>query len=610
MKKLFGFIIASDLAAGIISSAFAARFGDMADKSWDWAREYVEEMADAGYINGYEDGTFRPAQSITKQEGLVLFARAMGSNDEKNREIVEMALDKYGAILDAEAYKLTYSKADIAFMLYRDALSIDDLDIYLKGELKNSPMKRYEAAIIITKAMGDEKIAKSNVLTDLDYKDALSIPIEAITYVYYVTDAGIMQGMGNNEFSPNTNVLRSQMAVMLSKTVNKMKPSFEEVKLTSIDTASKNITVKTKGGETKLYGYSDFTVARVDGEIVRYNAFPEGVDVVVTSFGSSVKYIDALSSQPDEEIVGIFKGYSNTSNELKITLATATSAKQNTYVCSGDVAIYYGEKAASINSFKENDKVQLSLSRGKVSKIVGEPKETIIKNAAVEEVAIGSEVTMTISHSSPDYDGNTYAVESDVTVKKNGAASDLRSIYKGDKVTLTIVYDQITKIEAESTEKRVKGTVVSVEISATPTLTVDINGEEKKYEIPKSVKIMINGENATVYDLRVGDTVNLTLDSDAVVNIDASVSTSTAKVVRGIVENINTSYGFLTVKVTDDEGNTSTEMIFAKSEVLVVDLTGSKKNFKNIKEGQEVTVTGTMSNGAFDAAVITIMTEL
>lgn len=606
MRKIISFIFAFAVAAG--TTVFAQTFSDMSSADLDWARSYVNEMADAGYITGYEDGTFRPSQSITKQEGLVLFARAMGASDDKNKEVIDIALEKYGAILDT--YNLTYSKDEIAFMLYRGALNENELDTYLKGNLKNSPMKRYEAAVIITKAMGDEALAKSNVLTDLDYKDALDIPIDAITYVYYVTNAGIMQGMGNNVFSPNTDVLRSQMAVMLSKTVDKMNPSFEEVKLTEIDTSAKNIMARTKSGDTKYYGYSNVSVVRVDGEAIQFKDMPVGVDAVVTSFGSSMRYIDILSSIPDEEIVGIFDGYSNTSDEFKITVTPVNSTKKQTYVCSDNVAVYYENKSASITSFKKDDKVQLSLSRGKVEKIEGEQQEEIIKNAKVEAISIDPEFTLTISHSSAEYDGKSYIISPDVTVRKNGAVSDFRSIYTGDKVTLTLVYDQIVKVVAESTERRVKGTVVSVAISSTPTITVDINGEEKTYEIPKSIKIMINGEDATVYDLRVGDTVTLTLDSNAVINIDASVSSSSAKVVRGIVENINSSYGFLTIKVTDDSGNTTTEMVFAKSDVFVADITGAKRTLKNIKEGQEVTVTGTMSNGAFDAAVITIMSEI
>ncbi len=51
---------------------------------------------------------------------------------------------------------------EIAYLMYKGALKKTDLDTYLKDdEKKDTPMKRYEAAIIITKAMGGEEKALS-----------------------------------------------------------------------------------------------------------------------------------------------------------------------------------------------------------------------------------------------------------------------------------------------------------------------------------------------------------------------------------------------------------------------------------------------------------------
>lgn len=80
--------------------------------------------------------------------------------------------------------------------MYKGALKKTDLDTYLKDDEKDTPMKRYEAAIIITKAMGGEEKALSELGVVLDYTDAREVPSNAIQYVSYATDAGIMEGMG------------------------------------------------------------------------------------------------------------------------------------------------------------------------------------------------------------------------------------------------------------------------------------------------------------------------------------------------------------------------------------------------------------------------------
>ena len=42
-----------------------------------WAAKAIEELSDKGIINGYEDGSFKPEQSVTRAEVAVMISRAM-----------------------------------------------------------------------------------------------------------------------------------------------------------------------------------------------------------------------------------------------------------------------------------------------------------------------------------------------------------------------------------------------------------------------------------------------------------------------------------------------------------------------------------------------------
>ncbi|WP_181592937.1 bacterial Ig-like domain-containing protein [Paenibacillus sp. YN15] len=48
------------------------------DSGNHWAKAAIEQAAAAGWVNGYEDGSFRPDQSITRAETIVLLNRALG----------------------------------------------------------------------------------------------------------------------------------------------------------------------------------------------------------------------------------------------------------------------------------------------------------------------------------------------------------------------------------------------------------------------------------------------------------------------------------------------------------------------------------------------------
>ena len=132
MKKIIcGLLSAAMMFAGAIAVNAEDIFSDLGSVSW--AAPYIEEMADMGFISGYEDGTFRPNNDVTHLEGLLLFSRAMGSNSEAMEKILEYAVNEYGDTVDK--YNLSFGKEEVCFMLYRGALTVDELDDYIAADV-------------------------------------------------------------------------------------------------------------------------------------------------------------------------------------------------------------------------------------------------------------------------------------------------------------------------------------------------------------------------------------------------------------------------------------------------------------------------------------------
>ena len=53
-------------------------YGDkFSDTAGHWASLYINRAAERGWINGYEDGTFRPDQNITRAEAVTLVNRVL-----------------------------------------------------------------------------------------------------------------------------------------------------------------------------------------------------------------------------------------------------------------------------------------------------------------------------------------------------------------------------------------------------------------------------------------------------------------------------------------------------------------------------------------------------
>lgn len=606
MKKIFKPAAALLLALSCIPAvpAFAEySFSDISDKKYEWAVGYIENMADMNLISGYEDGTYRPDNSITRLEALSLFARAMGSRSEINQKALKAANTKYGDTV--AKYKLSFGSEDVEYLLYRGALKETELNSYLAEDLRNEPMPRHEAAVIITKALCAEKEATSEIMIDLEYTDAKQIPSKSSQYVYYVTKNNIMTGMGDGTFSPNSGVLRSQIAVMLSKTVDMIGLTVEELKFDGV--SGSNVSFYDENGEPGLMGFNSNTRFYMDGELVQAKNIPSGVNALFTYVNNELAYVDVLSTIPDETLSGVYQGFSSQNGVVSITVRV--DGENKSYELDENVKVTYNGTKATIRDFEKSDSVTVVTSDGKVKEIAGEPKETTITMATIENISIIDDGTITISHALEEYDGKSYEVASDVKVEKNGLSATLSDVYTGDTATLTLEYGVITKIKAESITKVVEGTIKSIEISNAPKITVTVKDSDVTYDVTSDVSIIINGKEGSLYDFRVGDKVSMTIESKSVKKISAAQAASVAYSKTGTVTAINSSYGFIKISYKENE-TTYEETVYCKdSTTKFITSEGTSKLLKDIVVGDVVSVRGTMTNGAFVASLVLIEDE-
>ena len=79
-------------------ATIAARFFDVTyngkdlfpDISGHWAKDYINQAANKGFVNGYEDGTFKPNRNITRAEAVTLVNRTLDRHPDKNHFTKDM----------------------------------------------------------------------------------------------------------------------------------------------------------------------------------------------------------------------------------------------------------------------------------------------------------------------------------------------------------------------------------------------------------------------------------------------------------------------------------------------------------------------------------------
>lgn len=610
MKKIVSTLAASAVAVSSAVTAFAADTFTDVKKTGDygWAYEYVENMAEKGLITGFEDGSFRPGNSVTRRDAFALFARIMGSNNEANAEIAALASEKYADVL--EKYDLSYAEGDVAFMMSRGVLAESELDTYFAGTKKTEAMPRYEAAVLITKAMLAEEEATSEVLIDMDYTDVGSIPKSARQYVYYVSQKGIMSGMGNGEFSPNTSVRRSEIAVMMTKTIDSVNYYFEQSTLESVNTLVNNI--KIKDFDTEI-GYDDNTKFYLNGEPASEDDMKAGQNVVLTYNENDedvrMTFVDIISPAVEKTVMGIFRGYSSVGGTVTLTVEDAVTGISSSYKCSPNVIVTINGAVSNVSKLSNGTYINMGLAGEKVAEISSQQMNETISKAELTEInPLG---TITISHENEKYDGMTYAISNSARILKNGNEAEFSDLYRGDTLTLTLEYGVLTKVVAESKKSTVSGVLESYTMSASsnPTLTIKKDGDLMTYDIPSGVVITYNGETAKLSDFIIGQTVvTLQIESNAVTKIAATEASGEVSntSITGVVTAVSDKTKAILLTYSQNGEEVSTHLTCKDTTRYYIIPSFSECALKDIKVGDVITAYGDASTGFFVCSAVTV----
>lgn len=164
-----------------------------------WAKDYVYDFIDSGYINGYEDNTFKPDNQITRAEFVKIVNKVFGYTEAGEISFTDIASNAWYKNEVAIAVKAGYinGKSDTIFD-------------------PEAPITRQEAAKIIAtiKNCADNDFDKLG-----SFSDNKSVDSWAKAYVEGVIEAGYMNGYSDNTFRPNQKITRAEAVVTLQRTI-------------------------------------------------------------------------------------------------------------------------------------------------------------------------------------------------------------------------------------------------------------------------------------------------------------------------------------------------------------------------------------------------------
>lgn len=195
MKKRIVIFLFTMLCLSVnLLTSFAIQFSDLTNAHW--AYDNIMSLAEAGIINGYENGTYQPERAISRGEFLKLVMTTLYGGNEYF-EVNNFNFGHWAMPYALEAMQMGY---------LMDGTTVDNL---------NNSITRLEMVNILGKVGINNKIYRSEELKSISFSDIQSLEESSKIYIDYVTTNGLINGYTDGTFKPNKTLTRAEIATII-----------------------------------------------------------------------------------------------------------------------------------------------------------------------------------------------------------------------------------------------------------------------------------------------------------------------------------------------------------------------------------------------------------
>ena len=192
-----------DRADIVVKTATADPFTDISESGY---HKFIVEAANAGIINGYDDGSYRPNAIVTRAQFITMLYRAAGSPEVKNTALdfadaSEVAKEFAAAVAWGVENKVINGYGDNTFR-------------------PNQEISRAQMATFMYRYMKDVANYDFGDVKPCGFKDANQIDAAYVDAVNAIVSAGVMLGMDSTTFAPNDTANRGMAATVILRVHN------------------------------------------------------------------------------------------------------------------------------------------------------------------------------------------------------------------------------------------------------------------------------------------------------------------------------------------------------------------------------------------------------
>ncbi len=656
------FAVSMALVVASSSMVHASTFNDV--PSSHWAYSAIDSVSNKGLIVGDLNGNFSPDSYVDKFSTSKIVARLLGYKatgaTASDQKYYDDAYEKNKNFLSL--YKSKFSKWDssadreISFLIERGVLTAADLDQFIIiSQASNTEaltaITREDIALLLVRAMDKTTEANASKHNNL-FNDDASITSSKKSSVYYLRAKGIINGDSTNNFNPKSATTKATLAILVDKVYEDMYGSSSipvvtnpggSTSVTTVTAVSGVIdvyydslsTLQLRGsdGTTQIYRIDDKASITVDGLLRTKNDLKANMGIIgVVTDGKILIDIKASSAtttvpttppttnptdnsnntNPDNKvekanIEGIVSKVDNINSKISVDTRIINPRGEiitttTTYKVSSTAKITRANVNTTLSRITSGDIIYGKVEGNELVEINLEAKDIKVYGKVLERSfdTVNEQSYYVIEDEDDRTKTYKLYVNSNSVLKRTGSGTvSFNNVKIGDSVEVHATFNIITELYASGKSSYVAGTIKEIYISEDDAYFVvqKRTGDkevEKYYASPRLQRI---------YDLEIGSSVDLTLDSKEIVEID-SVSTTATRLYTGYVNELYRDS--IIIREKDSNASSSSTVYYDSNTMFVKSSTGTTTNAGALEKGDQIIVSYNSSNTGY-ASIITII---
>jgi len=602
--KQFKKVLAILLVLGLsLQAGFAQIFVDVPDDHW--AKTYIENLYREDILKGKTPETFAPQKSISNQELAVILTRI----EKPTQDTITKAKKLYDYVIDTLDIE-EYAKESVAFVWFKGIMA--EGVFYQNG--KDTAVRKDDMCVYLIRQLGLETQAKAynSQNSSFRFNDEATISQYKRGYVYLAREKGIVNGDEAGNFNPNNEITRAEAAKMLYITkqlrgnTSQITPPTPTVpqttKVTGIvksfvkQASNYIITLQKADGSLENITVTDTTPFYRDALTTSVSTITIGETLNIEKTAiSTVKRIDG-TKVVQTIIEGRLNAVQTSTNTIVFEKNINNQWIQTQYRLDGSTAIYVNGVAATINQLQKGQTAKLTIANNQLKMIQTTRKENVLTGILATcdiangniEVKVGNEL-------------KKFNINSSISVIRNSMASNLSQLKTGDRVVLTLDDEDILSIVTNGENGVKTGKIDSIYIAKEPKVYF-LDGSQmlNVYQLNSGCVYKDNLTNKSIYDLRLGQQVELEIKDSEIASIKWNGTSSNVQEI-GILKGVD----ILNAQIIIEKEGTVIPVFTGLSKIY--DPFGQDISVYGLLIGQRIAVTGQYKNNRFEAITIVVM---